>query len=427
MRSCGSLGTPLPAELDAEARAGAMCPCSEAAHVKRSAWSMAPAPTSSSPRMSSGVIGSPAASESAPVAGVVDRRVPDGARGRRERGHPRAPEDVVDLVELAVADVEGEAMVVAAGGRIAPFDDRVGRERPRVGIGLRVVVEARRGDRRGIRGHDVVRHAEVELQVRVRGRAVREPVGRVRAHGERVDGRIDRMVGGEHAIALEVAIGPDLGDAARGTGATFRRPALGAAAARAARIAAAAAAARAAGVVAAAARGAGVVGAGAPAAAQSTGGRQSDAAVPTGRGVGREARCARLASAPAGGGAARDHDERREARGPMSRIAHARRVPSPGSKGRSEARVCRARRGTHKEGPGLRSIIFGFSHAVDSTEIDFGAFDSVMVTLLAIPAADGDPMSLRLRVHFVDGRVLDETFSASATTTRSNCSSSSGG
>ena len=46
--SFGLAGTPLPAELDADARAGAMWPCSVEAHVKRSAWLIAPAPMSSS-------------------------------------------------------------------------------------------------------------------------------------------------------------------------------------------------------------------------------------------------------------------------------------------------------------------------------------------------------------------------------------------
>ena len=152
VRSCGSAGTPLPAELDADARAGAMWPCSVDAHVNRRAWSMAPAPRSSSDRMSSGMMGKPAASDPLPLPGSSHGRVPDRARRRGERLHPAAPEDVVDLVESAVADVEGQAVVVARGGRVSAFDDRVGREWPRIGVGLRVVVEVRRGDGRGVRG-----------------------------------------------------------------------------------------------------------------------------------------------------------------------------------------------------------------------------------------------------------------------------------
>ena len=66
-------------------------------------------------------------------------------------------------------------------------------------------------------------------------------------------------------------------------------------------------------------------------------------------------------------------------------------------------------------------IVFAFSRVPSDTEIDDSAFDSVMVTLLAVPAADGDPMTLRLRVHFEDARVFDETFS-SMTTTEYDCS-----
>jgi hypothetical protein len=72
-------------------------------------------------------------------------------------------------------------------------------------------------------------------------------------------------------------------------------------------------------------------------------------------------------------------------------------------------------------------VLFSFTPSTTAPQIDSGAFDSATVTFLAIPGADGDPMTLTLRVHFVDGRLLDETFSASATTTRSSCSSSSGG
>lgn len=45
-------------------------------------------------------------------------------------------------------------------------------------------------------------------------------------------------------------------------------------------------------------------------------------------------------------------------------------------------------------------------------QIDAGPFDSVVVTLLRMPAKDGDPLTIRLRIHFVDGKLLDQTFSA---------------
>jgi hypothetical protein len=43
-------------------------------------------------------------------------------------------------------------------------------------------------------------------------------------------------------------------------------------------------------------------------------------------------------------------------------------------------------------------------------EIDTGAFDSVVVTLLSVPAKNGDPFTVHVHVHFVDGKVLDGTF-----------------
>ena len=81
------------------------------------------------------MIGKPAASDPLPLPGasvVVSQTVPESAG---EGGHPGAPGEAVDLVELARADVEGEAMAVAL------LDERAGREGPRVRIRLRVVVQ----------------------------------------------------------------------------------------------------------------------------------------------------------------------------------------------------------------------------------------------------------------------------------------------
>ena len=51
-----------------------------------------------------------------------------------------------------------------------------------------------------------------------------------------------------------------------------------------------------------------------------------------------------------------------------------------------------------------------------------GAFDSAAVTVVALPAKDGyDPLTIRIQLHFVDGRVLDETFSAAVVTTGYGC------
>jgi hypothetical protein len=49
------------------------------------------------------------------------------------------------------------------------------------------------------------------------------------------------------------------------------------------------------------------------------------------------------------------------------------------------------------------------------------AFDSVTLTFEAIPTEDGAPLTVRLQVHFTDGKVLDETFSADLTTDAGGC------
>jgi hypothetical protein len=56
-------------------------------------------------------------------------------------------------------------------------------------------------------------------------------------------------------------------------------------------------------------------------------------------------------------------------------------------------------------------ITFSYTQGKGPGEIDLGAFDSVVVTLLAMPTAAGEPMTMRFQVHFIDGKVLDETFS----------------
>jgi hypothetical protein len=55
-------------------------------------------------------------------------------------------------------------------------------------------------------------------------------------------------------------------------------------------------------------------------------------------------------------------------------------------------------------------IAFSYTRG-DPSKIDDGPFDSVVVTLLAVPAVLGDPMTARFEIHFDDGRVMDETFS----------------
>jgi hypothetical protein len=70
-----------------------------------------------------------------------------------------------------------------------------------------------------------------------------------------------------------------------------------------------------------------------------------------------------------------------------------------------------------------RNVTFKYAQGVDPAEIDTEAFDSVDVTLLALPAKDGDPLTVRIQAHFADGRALDETFSAPVMTTTAGCGS----
>ncbi len=68
-----------------------------------------------------------------------------------------------------------------------------------------------------------------------------------------------------------------------------------------------------------------------------------------------------------------------------------------------------------------RNVSFIYDQGSDPAEIDTGAFDSSAVTVVALPAKDGDPLTIRIQAHFVDGRVLDETFSAAVVTTAAGC------
>ncbi len=66
-------------------------------------------------------------------------------------------------------------------------------------------------------------------------------------------------------------------------------------------------------------------------------------------------------------------------------------------------------------------INFNYAQGSDPSEIDTGAFDAVTITILAMPTKDGDPLTIRLQIHFVDGRVLDETFSGPLFSSWSGC------
>lgn len=62
-----------------------------------------------------------------------------------------------------------------------------------------------------------------------------------------------------------------------------------------------------------------------------------------------------------------------------------------------------------------------YSQGTDPAEIDTGAFDAAFATLVHLPVADGQPFTVRLQIHFADGKVLDQTFSSPLTTSVSGC------
>lgn len=63
-----------------------------------------------------------------------------------------------------------------------------------------------------------------------------------------------------------------------------------------------------------------------------------------------------------------------------------------------------------------RSVSFSLTVGSDPTEIDATGVSSVVVTVDAMPTADGQPVSAEVQVYFVDGRELDQTYSASLRT-----------
>jgi hypothetical protein len=66
-------------------------------------------------------------------------------------------------------------------------------------------------------------------------------------------------------------------------------------------------------------------------------------------------------------------------------------------------------------------FVFDYWQGDHPAEIDTGAFDKVTLTLVAFPSADGDPLTVRVQVHFVDGRELDGTYSAPLKTEPGDC------
>lgn len=67
------------------------------------------------------------------------------------------------------------------------------------------------------------------------------------------------------------------------------------------------------------------------------------------------------------------------------------------------------------------AITFSFTGGSDATSIDGSPLDSVVVTLDALPTADGQSLGAELRLTFEDGRVLDQAYSAPLSTVSYAC------
>ncbi|HEY1957802.1 MAG TPA: hypothetical protein VGH28_19410 [Polyangiaceae bacterium] len=67
------------------------------------------------------------------------------------------------------------------------------------------------------------------------------------------------------------------------------------------------------------------------------------------------------------------------------------------------------------------AMSFSFTSGSDAASIDGSPLDSVVVTLTALPTADGQPLSAELRLTFEDGRVLDQVYSAPLSTVSYPC------
>jgi hypothetical protein len=66
-------------------------------------------------------------------------------------------------------------------------------------------------------------------------------------------------------------------------------------------------------------------------------------------------------------------------------------------------------------------VTFSFARGTDANEIDDNLLSSVLVTVVAVPGADGQDLSATLVVNFTDGSQLDGTYSAAVTTTAAHC------
>jgi hypothetical protein len=72
------------------------------------------------------------------------------------------------------------------------------------------------------------------------------------------------------------------------------------------------------------------------------------------------------------------------------------------------------------------TIQFSFSAGSDAAALDATPLDSVMVTVTALPDADGQPLAAELHLTFQDGRALDQTYMAPVQSAFVQCSTVSG-
>lgn len=70
---------------------------------------------------------------------------------------------------------------------------------------------------------------------------------------------------------------------------------------------------------------------------------------------------------------------------------------------------------------GSDGLNFVYTQGTNPSEIDTGAFDAIILTLVQLPTKNGDPFAVRLQIHFVDGRELDHTYSSPLATEMIGC------
>jgi len=67
------------------------------------------------------------------------------------------------------------------------------------------------------------------------------------------------------------------------------------------------------------------------------------------------------------------------------------------------------------------TIRFSFQVGANTDEIDSTPVDAVIVTLNAMPTANGQPLAAEIQIEFEDGAQLDQTYSAAVQTELSPC------